>query len=34
MTGSTTSMSDEVGGEVSAWGGYISGRNLDLVRGK
>ena len=27
-------MSDEVGAEVSAWDGYISGRNLELVPGE
>jgi uncharacterized protein YndB with AHSA1/START domain len=34
MTGSEAQMSDEVGAEVSAWGGYISGRNLELVPGE
>lgn len=33
MTGGEASMSDEVGAEVSAWDGYISGRNLELVPG-
>jgi hypothetical protein len=31
MTGSEAVMSDEVGAEVAAWDGYISGRNLELV---
>jgi uncharacterized protein YndB with AHSA1/START domain len=31
MTGSTAEMSDEPGADVSAWGGYIRGRNLELV---
>ena len=34
MTGGEASMSDEVGGAVSAWDGYITGRNLELVPGK
>ena len=34
MTGGEASMSDEVGAEVSAWDGYISGRNLELVPGE
>ncbi len=34
MTGGKASMSDEVGADVSAWDGYITGRNLDLVPGK
>lgn len=34
MTGSTAAMSDEIGADVSAWGGYISGRNLELVPGE
>jgi uncharacterized protein YndB with AHSA1/START domain len=34
MTGSEASMSGEVGAEVSAWDGYISGRNLELVPGE
>lgn len=34
MTGSEASMSDEVGAEVSAWDGYITGSNLDLVPGE
>jgi uncharacterized protein YndB with AHSA1/START domain len=33
MTGGEAAMSDEVGAEVSAWGGYISGRNLELMPG-
>jgi len=31
MTGAEARMSDALGAEVSAWNGYISGRNLDLV---
>ncbi len=31
MTGGEANMSDEVGAEVSAWDGYISGRNLELI---
>jgi len=34
MTGGEASMSDEVGAEVSAWDGYITGRNLELVPGE
>jgi uncharacterized protein YndB with AHSA1/START domain len=34
MTGSEAVMSDEVGDEVAAWDGYITGRNLELVPGK
>ena len=34
MTGGAASMSDQIGAEVSAWGGYISGRNLELVPGE
>jgi uncharacterized protein YndB with AHSA1/START domain len=34
MTGGKAVMSDEIGAEVSAWDGYISGRNLELVPGK
>ena len=31
MTGGEANMSGEVGAEVSAWDGYISGRNLELI---
>ncbi len=31
MTGSEASMSDQIGAEVSAWEGYISGRNIELI---
>jgi uncharacterized protein YndB with AHSA1/START domain len=31
MTGGEARMSDEIGGEVSAWAGYITGRNPELV---
>lgn len=34
MTGSAAKMSTKVGAKVTAWGGYISGRNLELVPGK
>jgi uncharacterized protein YndB with AHSA1/START domain len=34
MTGGEASMSDEVGAEVSAWDGYINGRNLELIPGE
>lgn len=34
MTGSEARMSDQIGADVSAWAGYISGRNLELVPGK
>jgi uncharacterized protein YndB with AHSA1/START domain len=34
MTGGETGMSEEVGAVVSAWDGYITGRNLELVPGK
>jgi uncharacterized protein YndB with AHSA1/START domain len=34
MTGSAAEMSDEIDAEVSAWDGYISGRNLELVPGE
>jgi uncharacterized protein YndB with AHSA1/START domain len=31
MTGGQARMSDEIGAEMSAWDGYIIGRNLELV---
>jgi uncharacterized protein YndB with AHSA1/START domain len=34
MTGSQASISDELGAEISAWDGYITGRNLELVPGE
>jgi uncharacterized protein YndB with AHSA1/START domain len=34
MTGSEAVMSDQVGDEVEAWNGYITGRNLELVPGE
>ena len=34
MTGGEATMSDELGAEVSAWDGYISGRNLELIPGE
>jgi len=34
MTGGEANLSGEIGAEVSAWDGYISGRNLELVSGE
>lgn len=34
MTGSDARMSDKTGAEVSAWDGYITGRNVELVPGE
>ncbi len=34
MTGAAANMSEQIGAEVSAWDGYISGRNLELVPGE
>src|SRR5579871_935859 len=34
MTGAEAIQSDELGAEVAAWDGYISGRNLELVPGE
>ena len=34
MTGGKASMSNEIDTEVSAWDGYITGRNLELVPGE
>ncbi len=34
MTGSPASVSAQVGGEFSAWDGYIHGKNLALRKGK
>ena len=34
MTGGKAKMSKRVGGKVSAWDGYISGKNIELVVGK
>jgi uncharacterized protein YndB with AHSA1/START domain len=34
MTGSEAVMSDQVGDEVEAWDGYITGRNLELIPGE
>jgi hypothetical protein len=34
MTRAEASMSNEIGAEVSAWDGYITGRNLELVPGE
>jgi uncharacterized protein YndB with AHSA1/START domain len=34
MTGGEADMSDEIDAEVSAWNGYITGRNLELIPGE
>lgn len=34
MTGGAAQMSEQIGAEVSAWDGYIRGRNLELVPGE
>jgi len=34
MTGAEATMSEEVGADVAAWDGYITGRNLELVPGE
>ena len=34
MTGGEATMSDEVGADISAWDGYITGRNLELIPGE
>jgi uncharacterized protein YndB with AHSA1/START domain len=34
MTGAEALMSDELDAEISAWDGYISGRNLELIPGE
>ena len=34
MTGGAARMSDALGAAVSAWDGYISGRNLELIPGR
>jgi uncharacterized protein YndB with AHSA1/START domain len=34
MTGSPAKISAKVGGKINAWDGYISGKNLELVKGK
>ena len=34
MTGAEAIQSDQLGAEVAAWDGYISGRNLELVPGE
>lgn len=34
MTGGEAECSDQVGGEFSAWDGYITGSNLELVSNK
>lgn len=34
FTGDTAKISRSIGGRISAWGGYISGKNLSLVENK
>ncbi|NTV51583.1 MAG: hypothetical protein HGA76_01015 [Candidatus Firestonebacteria bacterium] len=34
FTGSAAKISPKVGGKISAWDGYISGKNLELVENK
>jgi uncharacterized protein YndB with AHSA1/START domain len=34
MTGGKANMSDQIDAEVSAWDGYINGRNLELIPGE
>ncbi|MFT5466216.1 MAG: hypothetical protein ACI8UO_001314 [Verrucomicrobiales bacterium] len=34
MTGGEATCSDQLGGEFTAWNGYISGKNLELKPGK
>jgi uncharacterized protein YndB with AHSA1/START domain len=34
MTGGEAAMSDEIGAQVVAWDGYITGRNLELIPGE
>jgi len=34
FTGSRATCDPRVGGEFTAWGGYISGKNLELEQGK
>jgi uncharacterized protein YndB with AHSA1/START domain len=34
MTGAPAKMSKTVGADVSAWDGYITGKNIELVRGE
>jgi len=34
MTGGKAKMSKKVGAEVSAWDGYITGKNIELVKGR
>jgi activator of HSP90 ATPase len=34
MTGAEAKMSTEVGANVSAWDGYITGKNLELIKGE
>ncbi len=34
MTGGTAKMSGKVGGSFTAWDGYITGKNVELVPGK
>ncbi|HLW89921.1 MAG TPA: SRPBCC domain-containing protein [Roseiarcus sp.] len=34
MTGGEAKMSKKVGADVSAWDGYITGKNIELVKGR
>jgi uncharacterized protein YndB with AHSA1/START domain len=34
MTGAEATASDQVGAGITAWGGYIRGRNIELVKGR
>jgi uncharacterized protein YndB with AHSA1/START domain len=34
MTGGEAEMSDRIGAQVTAWDGYITGRNVELVAGR
>jgi hypothetical protein len=34
IPGGKASMSDEIGAEVSAWDGYITGCNIELIPGE
>jgi activator of HSP90 ATPase len=34
MTGGKAKMSKKVGAEVSAWDGYITGKNIELIKGR
>jgi activator of HSP90 ATPase len=34
FTGSRATVVPKVGGKITAWGGYITGKNLELVKGR